>query len=341
MRGSLLLLAKQTIGRKPPKWAPLHGKLKPSRNRRELLVHRGRGPNPNPVPGKKPSKDMTGRSESCVESVRNPQRAEHPYLTWKIVRGDYVQVIKKGPDNGKRGFVMEVLRKSNSVVVSNVGFTKGTIYTRAGLPQEVVTEGPIDVSDVMIVCPKTDRPTKIEFRYIDGVTKVRVAKTSGAVIPRPAILTERRKPREYGEKDTDPAAVLGMSYTEPEMVTRARFWLKEQLYRHQKRVFDAAARKWDSDMLSSTFGDLCEARAARKDFKTAERREEERKLQHQEQKRLEYYTEEQKALDADEKKTELLSAAAADAEHGAVPIDAAVDIKINDGAASSRIPPPP
>lgn len=39
-------------------------------------------------------------------------------------------------------------------------------------------------------------PTKVEFRYIDGLTKVRVAKTSGAVIPRPDILRQRRKPRE-------------------------------------------------------------------------------------------------------------------------------------------------
>ncbi len=44
---------------------------------------------------------------------------------------------------------------------------------------------PIDVSNVALIDPKTDMPTRVGYRFEEDGTKVRVAKKSGEVIPDP------------------------------------------------------------------------------------------------------------------------------------------------------------
>ncbi|KAF0890109.1 hypothetical protein E2562_037677 [Oryza meyeriana var. granulata] len=61
------------------------------------------------------------------------------------------------------------------------------------------------------------KPCKIGYKYLEDGTKVRVARgmnASGAVIPRPEILKERRKPRPTspGPKDTPIELVLEKTY---------------------------------------------------------------------------------------------------------------------------------
>jgi large subunit ribosomal protein L24 len=43
-------------------------------------------------------------------------------------------------------------------------------------------EGSIHLSNVMLIDPKTDKPTKVGFRVLEGGRKVRVAKSTGEVI---------------------------------------------------------------------------------------------------------------------------------------------------------------
>ncbi|KAJ8903878.1 hypothetical protein NDN08_000411 [Rhodosorus marinus] len=234
---------KGKIPRSRAEWAP-----KPGPNAKQRKSHarfRSYGPNLFASPNKKISSEIKFKSESCVEDIRNPPRADDVKHTWKVLRGDYVEVIKLGNDYGKRGKVIEVLRRSNSVVVANAGFVKAFIFTPSGATKEVLTEGPIHVSDVMLVCPKTKKRTKVDFKFIDGVTKVRVAKASGAIIPRPDILRVRRTPRQFGERDTSPEHVLSLTYKEPEMVTNARKWLKQELVEHQEKVFAAAEKQFE------------------------------------------------------------------------------------------------
>ena len=49
----------------------------------------------------------------------------------------------------------------------------------------VQKEFPIHVSNVALICPETNRATRITTGYLEDGTKVRVAKKSGAVIPKP------------------------------------------------------------------------------------------------------------------------------------------------------------
>nr|XP_029116946.1 uncharacterized protein LOC105032703 isoform X4 [Elaeis guineensis] len=78
-------------------------------------------------------------------------------------------------------------------------------------------EAPLHVSNVQVLDPVTGRPCKIGYKYLEDGTKVRISRgqqASGALIPRPEILKQRRKPRpmEPGLKDTPIDLVLEKTY---------------------------------------------------------------------------------------------------------------------------------
>lgn len=181
---------------------------------RGLRLRKG-GAIPGPKFGGKISTEMITRSESILESIRAPKAVVDPIKNWRILRGDMVQVIS-GPDKGKRGRVLEVVRASNRVVVEGVGIvTKQVPQVGSERKKPVQTEAPIYVSRVGVICPETNLPTRIGYSFLEDGTKVRVSKRSGAVIPRPEILKNRRKERpEDGPKDTPPTIVLHKSFVD-------------------------------------------------------------------------------------------------------------------------------
>ena len=130
-----------------------------------------------------------------VNQVIRKKKVVPPIKTWKIVRGDEVQVMS-GRDKGKQGTVMEVLRKKNAVLVENCKMVNR--YERAGPNAQgmmVRRESPIHYSNVALLCPETGEPTRIAFRFTEDGRKIRVSKKSGVEIPRPEVLAQRRKPR--------------------------------------------------------------------------------------------------------------------------------------------------
>lgn len=98
----------------------------------------------------------------------------------KIRRGDRVVVIA-GKDRGKRGEVREVINKSNRVVVVGVNIVKKHQRARqAGQQSQIVErEAPLHISNVMLVDPNNDQPTRVTFRRREDGTLVRVGKRSG------------------------------------------------------------------------------------------------------------------------------------------------------------------
>ncbi|TPG48959.1 50S ribosomal protein L24 [Roseomonas nepalensis] len=100
----------------------------------------------------------------------------------KIRKGDRVQVLT-GKDKGKRGEVLSVLPEANRAVVQGVNMvkrhTKPQGMNQPGGIQE--KEASIDLSNLALIDPKSDKPTRVGFR-VDGDKKVRVAKASGEVI---------------------------------------------------------------------------------------------------------------------------------------------------------------
>ena len=101
----------------------------------------------------------------------------------KIKKGDRVHVLS-GRDKGKRGEVLRVIPTENRAVVQGVNLVKKhTKQTRVGETGGFVSkEATIDLSNLALIDPKTDKPTRVGFRVLEDGKKVRVAKGSGEVL---------------------------------------------------------------------------------------------------------------------------------------------------------------
>jgi large subunit ribosomal protein L24 len=100
----------------------------------------------------------------------------------KIKRDDEV-IILAGKDRGKRGKVQKVL-DNNKLLVSGVNMIKKHTKPnpQMGVPGGIVEkEAPIQVSNVAIFNPETNKADRVGFK-VDGDTKVRVYKSNGEAI---------------------------------------------------------------------------------------------------------------------------------------------------------------
>lgn len=90
-------------------------------------------------------------------------------------------MIMKGKDRGKVAKVLRVYPKKDNVLIDGVNIKKNHKKPRKqGQKGQVVDmAAPMHISNVMIIDPKTDRPSRIASKII-GDKKTRVAKKSGA-----------------------------------------------------------------------------------------------------------------------------------------------------------------
>ncbi|MEI8056096.1 MAG: 50S ribosomal protein L24 [Actinomycetes bacterium] len=98
-----------------------------------------------------------------------------------IKKGDHVQVIT-GKDKGVTGKVIEVLPEAEKVIVEGVNRIKkhtkiGQSVRGAKTGGIITTEAPIHVSNVMLIDPSDNRPTRVGYRR-ETVTKNRTDGTS-------------------------------------------------------------------------------------------------------------------------------------------------------------------
>lgn len=105
-----------------------------------------------------------------------------------IKRNDEVMVIS-GEDKGRKGRVLKVMPEKGRIVVEGVNFIKRHTRPSQTLPQGgiIKREAPIHVSNVMLICPKTNVPTRVHTQYLEGTgkksrQKTRVAAKSGEII---------------------------------------------------------------------------------------------------------------------------------------------------------------
>jgi len=93
----------------------------------------------------------------------------------KIKKGDKVKVIA-GKDIGKEGTVEKALRREGRVVVANVNLLKKHLKRRReGEPGGIVTvASPIHISNVMLICPKCSKPTRVGYRVKRSGKGVRI-----------------------------------------------------------------------------------------------------------------------------------------------------------------------
>ncbi len=97
-----------------------------------------------------------------------------------IRENDHVLVIR-GQDKGVKGKVLKVDREGGRVLVEGVNKAYKHVRRSAKNPQggRLSKEMPIDVSNVMLICPQTGKRTRLGVRFLADGSKERFAKKSG------------------------------------------------------------------------------------------------------------------------------------------------------------------
>lgn len=97
-----------------------------------------------------------------------------------LKRNDLVVVVS-GSQKGKQGRVIRVDDESNKVLVQGINLHYKHLRRSQKNPRggRVQKETPIDASNLLLVDPKTNRPTRVGFRFDAQRRKVRYSKRSG------------------------------------------------------------------------------------------------------------------------------------------------------------------
>jgi len=95
----------------------------------------------------------------------------------KIKKGDNVQVIK-GKDRNKVGKVIQAFPETGRLVVEGVNsMTKHLRTRKAGTAgQKIEFNGPVRAENVMLVCPKCAKPTRLGAKVLEDGTKARICR---------------------------------------------------------------------------------------------------------------------------------------------------------------------
>jgi large subunit ribosomal protein L24 len=102
-----------------------------------------------------------------------------------VTKGDTVRVMR-GDDKGKTGEVVRVFTKKGRITVKGVNIVKKHRKARRAEEQSEIIEfeAPIAASNVMLIDPKSDEPTRVRRRIDADGTKERISVKSGDAIPR-------------------------------------------------------------------------------------------------------------------------------------------------------------
>ena len=95
----------------------------------------------------------------------------------KIKKNDTVLVIA-GKDRGKKGKVRQALPKTNKIIVDGINMMKRHSRTRGQARQAGIIdiEMPFNVSNVMLICNKCDKPTRVGYRVLDDGKRTRICR---------------------------------------------------------------------------------------------------------------------------------------------------------------------
>ncbi|MFD1630882.1 50S ribosomal protein L24 [Pseudopedobacter beijingensis] len=101
----------------------------------------------------------------------------------KIRKGDLVKVIA-GDSKGQQGKVLEVLVKDNRAIVEGLNMVSKHTKPSASNPNGgiIKKEAPINISNLMLIDPKSGKPTRVGRAKNSEGTLVRIAKKSGEEI---------------------------------------------------------------------------------------------------------------------------------------------------------------
>ena len=102
-----------------------------------------------------------------------------------VRKGDTVMVVA-GKERGKKGKVLRVIPEKGRVVVERLNLIKKHQKPTQKVRQGgiIEREGSIHLSNVMLVDPSSDKPTRVGMKALSDGKKVRVARRSGEMLDR-------------------------------------------------------------------------------------------------------------------------------------------------------------
>jgi large subunit ribosomal protein L24 len=100
-----------------------------------------------------------------------------------VKKNDRVKVLS-GKDRGKHGRVLFVDTKEGRIIVEGLNLVKKTQRPsqqnqKGGI---IDVEAPINISNVMVVCPKCDRPSRIRKKTLENDKRVRICGKCGEIL---------------------------------------------------------------------------------------------------------------------------------------------------------------
>ena len=100
-----------------------------------------------------------------------------------IKKGD-TALVTTGKNRGKKGRVLSVARAAGKVTIEGINIVKrhtkpNKKYAQGGIIEK---EGPIHISNVMFLCPKCGKPTRIGNTVLDDGSKLRTCKKCKEVL---------------------------------------------------------------------------------------------------------------------------------------------------------------
>ena len=101
----------------------------------------------------------------------------------RIRKGDTV-LVTTGKSKGQRGEVLQVFPATNRAIVRGAAIARHH-KKQTGVGQQsgiIDREAAIHLSNLKLIDPRSEKPTKVGFRILDDKRKVRVAKATGEVI---------------------------------------------------------------------------------------------------------------------------------------------------------------
>jgi large subunit ribosomal protein L24 len=101
-----------------------------------------------------------------------------------IAKDDMVAVIA-GDDRGKRGKVLRVFREKRRATVEGVNFI--VRHTRANPSKQqqggrLEKEAPVDMSNLMLICPRCESPRRFGIKRLEGGQKARACQRCGEML---------------------------------------------------------------------------------------------------------------------------------------------------------------
>jgi large subunit ribosomal protein L24 len=101
----------------------------------------------------------------------------------RIKKNDTV-VITTGKEKGKRGRVLSFSSSKDSIIVEKINVVKKHMkptrkYSQGGIIEK---EAPVHISNVLLVCPKCNKPTRIRTTFLQDDRKLRMCRKCNEVI---------------------------------------------------------------------------------------------------------------------------------------------------------------